>query len=81
MFSKLSGRSTNTRMWRIVYAGIAVLLLCVACVSISAGMLFLSEPHVTRMGPFTSIEMGISLIILGMVSIGKILFLRETGRI
>ncbi len=67
--------SCNVRT--IVRNALMVLLMCVMFASIGAGMMFASDPHPVSIGFLNTLEAGILLITLGMVSLYVIMWLRS----
>jgi len=76
-----TGNAVSDYLRHIIYIRIARLLTYVAVVSIVVGMVFLSEPHIARIGFLTTFSVGLLFIVLGMLSIGGIFWLKGTCRI
>lgn len=61
----------------IVHNALMVLLMCITCASVAAGFIFASDPHPVSIGFLNTLEAGILLIALGMLSLYVIMWLRS----
>ena len=73
----LRGSTSPSVVRTIVRNALMVLLMCITCASVAAGLVFASDPHPVSIGFLNTLEAGILLIALGMLSLYVIMWLRS----